>query len=105
MDQYKWLLTIDELANLLGIENEDVWLSVAEGVMPSPVSLHNNGPRLWSRFQVLRWLEAGCPIIDDDRAVRAETEQLAAAYESEHGPLPENFDPRLLRSLEEGTGL
>jgi len=53
------LLTVADVAALLGVSPRSVWRMVQTGECPAPLRLR--GCTRWRRAEVERWIAAGCP--------------------------------------------
>lgn len=53
------LLTVDEVAGLLGVSTRHVWRLADGGRMPPPLRL--GGARRWDRQTIEDWIANGCP--------------------------------------------
>lgn len=53
-------IDLAEMAGLLDESPAHVLALVRRGEVPPPLNL-DHGPPVWSRREVYRWLEAGCP--------------------------------------------
>ena len=55
------LLTVDEVAALLGISVRSVWRLVSSGKMPRPVKLSRSCR--WKKAEIIEWVDRGCESI------------------------------------------
>ncbi|MCA9196012.1 MAG: helix-turn-helix domain-containing protein [Planctomycetales bacterium] len=53
------LITVAELANLLGVSVRTVWRKESTGYLPHPVRI--GGLVRWRRNEIMQWIEDGCP--------------------------------------------
>jgi excisionase family DNA binding protein len=53
------MMTVDEVAEALGISTRQVWRLRSKGDIPEPLNIGRSVR--WRRSDVLRWIEAGCP--------------------------------------------
>lgn len=53
------LLTVGEVALLIGVSTRSVWRMTRTGQFPAPVRVRRN--TRWRRSDVERWVAAGCP--------------------------------------------
>ncbi len=55
----KRLISVKEVARILGVSERNVWAKVASGKMPKPLPF--GGRRLWRVAEIDAWIEAGMP--------------------------------------------
>jgi excisionase family DNA binding protein len=53
------MMTVDEVAEALGISTRQVWRLRSKGDIPEPLNIRRNVR--WRRSDLLRWIEGGCP--------------------------------------------
>ena len=53
------LITVTELAELLGASVRTVWRKESTGHLPAPVRI--GGLVRWRRAEIMQWIEDGCP--------------------------------------------
>ena len=53
------LLSVDEVAHLLGIGTSTAWRLHSSGALPQALRVGRS--RRWSRDELERWVQAGCP--------------------------------------------
>ena len=56
------LIDVSEAARLTGLSVRTVWRFASSGRFPLPVKI--GGRRLWSRSQLIQWVESGCLAVD-----------------------------------------
>jgi predicted DNA-binding transcriptional regulator AlpA len=56
------MITVKEVAKMLGKSPRSVRRHSKEGIMPPPVKIHVS--TRWRRSEVQRWLDDGCPPLD-----------------------------------------
>jgi len=52
-------ISAKQLSQLLGVSLRQVWRLNATSKLPKNIQL--GGSRKWSRAEIMRWFEAGCP--------------------------------------------
>ena len=57
------LITIDELASMLGMSKRTVWRLLSAGQIPEPIRL--GGCTRWRLDLVRQWIDSGCPAADN----------------------------------------
>lgn len=60
------LITVDELATLLGISVRSVWRLHSAHRIPEPVRLAGNVR--WRLSEVRGWVDSGCPSLDNGKS-------------------------------------
>lgn len=63
------LLTVKQVAALLGISCRSVWRFADSGRMPRPLALSGN-LRRWNRSALEAWIAEGCPALRSGKAAR-----------------------------------
>lgn len=53
------LLTVDEVASLLGVESRTVWRGLSKEEVPEPVRFRGN--TRWIYRVIRDWIDSGCP--------------------------------------------
>jgi excisionase family DNA binding protein len=53
------LITLDELARMMGVSKRTIARRSADGSIPRPVRI--GGATRWRRHEVEAWIDAGCP--------------------------------------------
>lgn len=53
------LLSVDQVAEMIGISRRTVWRLVSGKEIPLPIKLRGN--TRWRRKDIDEWVEAGCP--------------------------------------------
>lgn len=59
------LMPVEEVAQMLRISVRSVWRLVSTNAMPQPRKLR--GSVRWSRLELEKWVEEGCPVPNNDR--------------------------------------
>ena len=54
------LISVESVADLLGISPRSVWRRLSSGEMIEPIKIGKSVR--WRRQEVIDWVEAGCPI-------------------------------------------
>lgn len=62
------LVSVRQVAGLLGVSQRHVWAMAAHGQMPMPVRLGRSVR--WNRAELLSWIKAGCPARDRWEAIQ-----------------------------------
>lgn len=55
----RMLITVDELASILGLSIRTIWRMLSKGNMLTPVRIGKNVR--WRLYEVQMWIENGCP--------------------------------------------
>ncbi len=58
------LIAVEELATILSTSERTVWRLLSAGRLVRPVRLGGRSVR-WRLDEVSRWIEAGCPVVND----------------------------------------
>lgn len=56
------LLTVKQVADLLGFSRAHIYRLLSEGCMPEPI--HLGKLSRWNKKEVFDWVDAGCPTAD-----------------------------------------
>ena len=71
LENKKLLITVKEVAEMLGISVRSVWTLLSTGGLPE--SVHLGRSRRWRRLEIERWVEAGCPCLEKWNAINLTT--------------------------------
>jgi prophage regulatory protein len=55
------LISANEVSKLLGVSQRTVWRLLSAGKLPEPVRFGGNVR--WRKFDIMQWIDAGCPAI------------------------------------------
>ncbi|MBX3412419.1 MAG: helix-turn-helix domain-containing protein [Pirellulales bacterium] len=53
------MITVDELATILGLSKRTIWRLLSAGEIPKPIRL--GGSTRWVLAEIEAWIAAGCP--------------------------------------------
>lgn len=63
-DMQSKLINAAELARMLSVSKPTIWRMRDDGKLPPSISLTSQCLR-WNREAVVKWIDAGCPVLSD----------------------------------------